>query len=187
VFAFIDGTARRICRPSQDQDIVYSGHKKYHCLKYQSLVTPDGIISHIFGPVEGARHDAFVLHLSCLSTVLQQAPFYQYLIYGDGGYFNTSFMTCPHQAPTASQDILFNTRMSKVRISVEWLFGRVTNLFRSLSFFHNQRLLQTPLAQQYKVAILFTNIRTCIDGGNIVSDYFRLRAPSLEDYLITNS
>jgi nuclease HARBI1 len=184
VYAFIDGTARRICRPTRDQDIAYSGHKKYHCLKYQSFVTPDGIIVHLFGPVEGARHDAFVLHLSCIASILQQPPFAQYLVYGDGGYSNTAYMTCPYRAPTAAAEIQFNKRMAQARVSVEWAYGRVTNLFRSLSFFHNQRLLQTPLAQQYKAAVLFTNIRTCLDRGNILSDYFRLTPPSLQQYLI---
>ena len=35
-FGFIDGTVRLICRPEQNQRIVYKGHKRVHCLKYQS-------------------------------------------------------------------------------------------------------------------------------------------------------
>ncbi|KAI9236008.1 MAG: hypothetical protein BYD32DRAFT_370263, partial [Podila humilis] len=36
-FGFLDGTAMRICRPMRDQEEFYSGHKKYHCLKFQAI------------------------------------------------------------------------------------------------------------------------------------------------------
>ena len=31
------------CRPTQGQRAQYSGHTKYHCFKYQTLETPDGM------------------------------------------------------------------------------------------------------------------------------------------------
>ena len=34
-WGFIDGTARPIVRPVKHQRIMYSGHKRYHCLKFQ--------------------------------------------------------------------------------------------------------------------------------------------------------
>ncbi|OWZ13498.1 hypothetical protein PHMEG_00013163 [Phytophthora megakarya] len=56
--SFINGIARGICRPSPrnatrdgnflSQQSVYSGHKRKNALKYQSLTTPDGLISHVF-------------------------------------------------------------------------------------------------------------------------------------------
>ena len=36
-FGFIDGTVRPICRPDQNQRIVYNGHKRVHGLKYANL------------------------------------------------------------------------------------------------------------------------------------------------------
>ncbi|KAK9357149.1 hypothetical protein V1504DRAFT_465543 [Lipomyces starkeyi] len=47
---FIDGTARPICRLTLHQREVYNGHKRTHALKYQSIVTPDGLIIHMEGP-----------------------------------------------------------------------------------------------------------------------------------------
>lgn len=32
-FGFIDGTVRPICRPENDQRLVYNGHKRVHALK----------------------------------------------------------------------------------------------------------------------------------------------------------
>lgn len=57
-WGFIDGTARQICRPSINQQDYFSGHKRYHCLKYQAIATPDGIIINLQGPYIGRRHDA---------------------------------------------------------------------------------------------------------------------------------
>ena len=50
-FGFIDGTVRPICRPEQNQRIVYNGHKRVHGLKYQSVVLPNGMIANMYGPV----------------------------------------------------------------------------------------------------------------------------------------
>ena len=50
-FGFVDGTVRPICRPGDNQRIVYNGHKRVHALKFQSLTIPSGIIANLFGPV----------------------------------------------------------------------------------------------------------------------------------------
>lgn len=50
-FGFIDGTVRPICRPGENQQIVYNGHKRIHALKFQSVALPNGIIGNLFGPV----------------------------------------------------------------------------------------------------------------------------------------
>ena len=50
-FGFIDGTIRPICRPSQEQRIMFNGHKRVHSLKFQSVTVPNGLIANLFGPV----------------------------------------------------------------------------------------------------------------------------------------
>ena len=50
-WGFVDGTVRPICRPLQNQRIVYNGHKRVHALKFQSIVTPNGLIANLYGPV----------------------------------------------------------------------------------------------------------------------------------------
>ena len=50
-FGFIDGTVRPICRPDQNQRILYNGHKWVHGLKYQSVALPNGMIANMYGPV----------------------------------------------------------------------------------------------------------------------------------------
>jgi len=53
---FIDGTGIFVARPREGlQRSVYSGHKRTHMLKLQSIVTPDGLLFHLAGPIEGRR------------------------------------------------------------------------------------------------------------------------------------
>ena len=50
-FGFVDGTVRPITRPGENQRLLYNGHKRVHGLKFQSLVLPNGLIAHLYGPV----------------------------------------------------------------------------------------------------------------------------------------
>ena len=89
VWGFIDGTARPMCRPSEGQQVTFSGHKRYHCLKYQSIMVPNGLIASLFGPIEGRRHDSRMLLESRIMDSIERlfdnngTPF---SIYGDPAY-----------------------------------------------------------------------------------------------------
>ena len=50
-FGFVDGTVRPICRPELNQRLVYNGHKRFHALKFQSVVMPNGLVANLYGPV----------------------------------------------------------------------------------------------------------------------------------------
>lgn len=63
----IDGTNLRIQKPrSMEQRAMYNGHKLFNYLKFQGAVTPDGLMLHLYGPVEGRRHDLSMLRESNL-------------------------------------------------------------------------------------------------------------------------
>ena len=71
----IDATLMRCCRPIVFQQSMYNGHKRAHGLKLQSIVCPDGMIGHLFGPVRGKdmAQLSFNIQVCCLyyrSTVL---------------------------------------------------------------------------------------------------------------------
>lgn len=68
---FVDGTVRPICRPGENQRIMYNGHRKVHSIKFQSVVAPNGMIANLFGPVEGRRHDFGTLADSRFLNTLQ--------------------------------------------------------------------------------------------------------------------
>ena len=69
---FIDGTTISICRPGIDQEEYYSGHKRTHCLKFQNVLFPDGIIVFMDGAHMGSRHDAGMFRYSELPRILRR-------------------------------------------------------------------------------------------------------------------
>jgi hypothetical protein len=89
-WGFLDATCRRICRPNVAQRSFYSGDKKFHCVKFQAIVAPDGLALHVFGPVEGSRHDMTVVHRSGLLPFMAiNHPFNLYHVYAEKGYTMT--------------------------------------------------------------------------------------------------
>ena len=143
-------------------------------------MAPNGIIAHLFGPIEGRRHDAFMLGESNLLPLLARDP---YVVYGDPAYgitrhiislFRGAHLTGPQQ--------LFNAEMSKCRTCVEWGFGKLLQYFTYLDFQKNLKVLLQPVAKYYLVGALLINCHTCM-YGSLTGTYFDLEAPSLETYL----
>lgn len=68
-------------------------------MKYQGLMTPDGIISHLTGPWVGRRHDSRMLNESGLYQELQLysrgsdgRPMH---VYGDPAYSLSTYIVSP--------------------------------------------------------------------------------------------
>ncbi|KAF0694078.1 Aste57867_15017 [Aphanomyces stellatus] len=187
VWAFIDGTVRACTRPKHGttQRSVYNGHKRKHALKFQTLVTPDGMISHAFGPVEGRRHDLTILRRSELERILKlDSRFDGYIIYGDPAYGKSAHFASPFSGAnvTAAQRVV-NKSMSHVRVSVEWSYGQIIRYWSHLDNRNKMCLGNSPISKLYKVAILLTNCVTCCRRQNVNSVYFGLAPPTLEEYL----
>ena len=76
----------------------------------------------------------------------------------------------------------FNTAMSRVRISVEWLFGDITNCFKFIDK-KNLKIGMSAVGKQYIVCALMRNALTCLYQSN-TSDFFGVEPPSLETYFL---
>ena len=73
-FGFTDGSVRPNYRPGVNQRILYNGHKRVHSIKFQSIVIPNGLISNLFGPYQGKKHECSMLrHSGLLDQLLQHA------------------------------------------------------------------------------------------------------------------
>jgi hypothetical protein len=185
IWGFVDGTARPMSRPLRHQRIMYSGHKRQHVLKFQCVTTPDGLIAHTFGPIEGRRHDMFVLKKSALLDRLEAMEAMEgYCLYGDPGYCVSARLIAPFKGAALDQHQMeFNQRMSAVRVVVEWSFGNVLSLWAFLDFRKNLKLGLSPIGSFYKLGVFLTNCHTCLRRGNIVSSKFGLEPPTLQQYL----
>ena len=184
-FGFIDGTVRRIARPQLNQRIVYNGHKRVHALKFQSVVVPNGMIANLAGPFEGRKHDSTMLYESGLLQDLAQVAWCNgqpLCLYGDPAYPLRVHLQAPYRTANVTPDQqAFNKAMSEQRVSVEWLFGLLSNYFKFIDFKKMQKLGLSPIGKVYIVCALLQNAHTSL-YGNMVSDYFGLEPPSLQEY-----
>lgn len=90
-------------------------------------MVPNGLICHMFGPIEGRRHDAMLLRLSGLLDQLQGPNFVDaggnpYVIYGDPAYPTREHLISPFKGANLNGIEDFNFQMSQVRQCVEWGF-----------------------------------------------------------------
>ena len=161
-FGFIDGTLRAICRPSVAQRGFYNGQKRHHGVKYQTIVSPDGLIVHTFGPMEGRRHDAAMLRESGVLPQLQALPDrldgLKYAVYGDAAYPLKPVLCAPYGGNhLTAEQTEFNRQMKTVRECVEWGYAKVLQYFAFVDFKKNQKILLQPLSNYYYAAVLLTN------------------------------
>lgn len=188
IWGFIDGTIKEMCRPVEDQDVVYNGYKKHHALKYQAVVTPDGFLCPVYGPVEGRRADGGVLEMSGLDELCQiharGVDGRQLFVYGDPAYglSDTVISGMKKLGDLTETEREFNRRMSKLRQSVEWGFGNVSNHFAYVDYSKSLKLGRQPVGRLYLLSVIFTNIRTTMYPSEI-STKFQCAPPVLEEYL----
>lgn len=199
---FMDDTVRQTCQPCPDlsklppgitqyqcQRAQYSGHKHYHGFKAQAIMSPSGMVVHCYGPVDGRRHDSFMLADSGILPLLAGLTVggVNFGVYTDSAYPATPNLFIPFaraMAPPGSVAARLNEAMAVPRTcTTEWWFGITTNTFQALDFSRWQRQYWTAPALQYFVAVLLVNCRTCLDGGNKISKFFQCFPPDLGDYL----
>lgn len=186
-FGFINGTVRQISRPGENQRIVFNGHKRVHALKFQSVIIPNGLVANLYGPVEGRRNDAGMLKESDLLNVLKRQAYTPrgdaLCLYGDPAYPLCPHMMGPYREAVLTPDMrAFNTAMSELHVSVEWIFGDIAEYFKFIDYKKNLKIGMSAVAKQYIVSALFRNILTCL-YGNTTSKFFQLEPPSLLEYL----
>ncbi|KAF0724854.1 hypothetical protein Ae201684_016603 [Aphanomyces euteiches] len=199
VFAFPDGTKFETCRITPNdafacengrrpnlQRMIYSGHKRRHCLNYQALTAPDGICVHFWGAIAGSCHDTTMLRESKLLEFFDSHGeiFNGYCIYGDPAYGMSRWIMSGFKgSQLTSEQKMFNSSMSKVRTSVEWNFQILKKLWSFCTFKDQQKIMISSIAKNVAVAMLLTNCHCCIRNGNKISYFFDLPPPSLHEYL----
>jgi hypothetical protein len=185
---FIDGTVIAVSRPTDNslQAVVYNGHKRRHGLKFQALVTPDGLILHAAGPLEGRRHDWTMFRLSGLDEQLENLLFIegtQYFAYGDSGYTRRPWLQVPYQGSSlTNEQEATNRAASACRVTVEWIFQEVKSYWGIVDYRRKLRILQAPVGALYIASMLLTNFRSCFHP-NKISQYFSCEPPSIQAYV----
>jgi hypothetical protein len=197
IWGFIDCTIRQVCRLSIAQRLIYNGYTKYHALKYQAVMLPNGIIAHLFGPVEGRRAGPHLLAASGLlarcweratrpgTTAATPLAERYFQLFGDAAYGVSPIMMSPYTGRDgrlpSPEERDWNAAMSSVRIEVEHGFAVVLRLWPFLRCWWKHAVFSSPVGRYYRVGVLLTNAHTCMHGSQ-VSNYFNCAPPSLEEY-----
>jgi hypothetical protein len=96
-----------------------------HALKFQMVMSPYGIMAHLFGPLEGRRHDAAMLQESGLLSQVEQhmtrgsttSSGNYWILYGDPAYPNRPQIVRLFQGARLSpSEAEFNRLMSGARV-----------------------------------------------------------------------
>ena len=102
-------------------------------------------------------------------------------IYGDPAYPLRWYLQDPFRGAQITPDQNeFNKSMSKVRISVEWLFGNVIENLKFSDYRKSQKIGLSSIGKMYSVSALLTNARTCL-YQNHCSNYFDLDPSFLKE------
>lgn len=190
VWAFIDGTVRRVCRPG---DIIegsyFSGHKRYHGVKYSCVASADGIIFHVFGPWPARRSDVFMFQQSNVEQQLLNAtpPTPNggvYKVYGDGAYTRGRVITTgfPNVANMPQHQRQYNHKMNGARTSVEWSFGQLIGMWKGIDFHKMNKVAESRLKVEFFNAVLLWNTYNCLYPGMIPAAT-GVMPPDVHDYL----
>ena len=118
-------------------------------------MTTSGLISNLYGPVEGNRHDSGMLAQSSLSPQLQQfahTPNGEPVCpYGDTAFLLRIDLQAPFTGNRTPQLETFNTTMSNVQVAVEWLFKEITTCFYFLDFKKDPKIELSPNGKMFIV------------------------------------
>ncbi|OAD76931.1 hypothetical protein PHYBLDRAFT_142439 [Phycomyces blakesleeanus NRRL 1555(-)] len=197
---FIDGTFNKIARPIVDQKGAYNDHYRGHGLKYQAVVTPNGITSSIMGSDTGRNHGVHMYCKSQLDAMMCVAFDFTsingpcYYLHGDLAYTTSDHMMIPfrrHKYCTViyldetadEQELAINKSMSAVRISVEHKFAYVGSLWAFLKYSQTQRSGQSPVGLYYIVGTFLKNLHVCYNEGNQTSKKYSVVPPTPEQYI----
>lgn len=152
---------------------------------FQLFLLANGMIGDLSGPLPGSRHDAHALRVSNLNprlAALQEGCAFQGKAYGDAAYPILSHVDRGFRgANLTDAQKAYNTALSSVRITVEWQFGKVVNVFPFVDFRKAMKLRLNPIGNLYIVAALLTNAHTTLYGCE-TSTYFGMMPPTLEQY-----
>lgn len=177
------------------QESVYSGYKKIHSIKVETLYLPNGL-STIFGPVSGRHGDRGVLNLSGLDRFLgqiqDQVPAHQrVMVFGDSIFRGvldniTSYYRAIPPDVLNQHEIKINAAFRAARMPIERNYGQTSCVFRICDSRRAHQLgKRHPYAlEQLRVCHLLMNCYICCNGdqGGGVNT-FACTPPRLEEYL----
>ena len=191
----LDGTGIKICRPSDGNPAMYSGHHHQYELRFVCACSTDGLCHFVRGPFPGSFNDSRVqrdLRLNDLfGQLLRRANAYfdhphRVSVYADGGFslswtIRTPFRESRENTIHWDRFRAINTRMAMVRQEIERYFGCMKEEFKYLVYSRNLQVSRSAIGNYFYLAVFFTNILRCYHTH--VAEKYGVRPFTVEQYL----
>jgi hypothetical protein len=162
-----------------------SGDKWFHCHGVQGVFGPDGIFVDWYDVPLGKENDKYFMRDSLVNRILRNAQLVdliQYWVYCKAGYANdTHVRSAYHGVHVTPLQLRQNSKMSRVRVGVEWGFGKVKARCPLIRCSDKLKLRGIDVARRVRVAVLLTNAHTCLNSSK-TGLYFECEAPTLQEY-----
>ena len=157
------------------QRAFYNSWKSVDGLKHQTVVVAHGFCVDMYGPTSLRRHDLTLFRESDINSRFRNLQLYkdiQNIILGDSAYVRLSHSRSYFKRGGEGHAI-WNRKMKRVRISIEWDYGAVASLFPYLSNEKKLKILQCPkmVSRVYKLATILRNLHIGFYGCQS-SNYF---------------
>jgi len=184
---FIVGTIFKIRRPTDGEDAAYNGWKRMHATKYQAVVLANFMIGDYDGPHAGSAGDGNILRRSNVEERLRAMSIRlgsTISVYGDAAYSLSSVIHRPHRGNRGAlslSEAAFNEEMSSFRQTVEWMFGKIKQLWPLVGDKTRRSIMMRQTGKEDVIAALLTNFHTCLCGG-VTTDYLGIAPPTLQEY-----
>jgi len=203
VFGFIDNTLNATCRPGGGperdganaprndpliQQEFYSGWKKLHGIKWQTIDLPNGMNFHVFCVGSLRRNDLESLEESRVNEKLQNLQLgqeLQWVVCGDSAYVFVSdshILARHNNAHNTPREILENRALSSCRETIEWDYGNVGTMWSYVDYKKILKLRQMPVKKTYFVAMLLRNAHVTMNGCN-TSKTYKLNPPTFQTWV----
>lgn len=193
----IDGTRLGVARPGRYQEVLYNGYVGGHCIVYLVLVGLNGLVLTMHGPVVGTRHDAHLFEAGGFRHRLAELldgfdAFPDRGVAGDSAFGRTRYVfpniksTKAHRLLPGSHARAFNKASSVLlRIIFEWGIKQTKTHWKTLSLTSEMQIWRHGggVGNLFRFATFLSNAMACLRGGNQISTYYGLEAPSFEWYM----
>ena len=200
VAAFIDNTMNATCRPgggpARDgrdaprndpliQRAWYSGWKKLHGMKYQTIDMPNGMNLHVWGPISVRHNDLTSLRDSDVNQKIVDMQInepLQWVVYGDSAYVHvpdSHILARHHNEVNTERQNQENRCLSACRECIEWDYGDVGKMWSMVDYKKVLKMQLMPVKDIYLTALILRNAYVTMNGGT-APEYFNLTPPTFE-------
>jgi len=186
VSLIIDNTMLAMCRPGggpitdgpasariskEVQQAWWTGWKKLHGMKFQTVILANGMDFQVDGPVSVRHNDNYNLDRSDIENqlhLLQVNERLKFKILGDSAYSDSDYMVTGEGL----------RGLASIREPIEWDYKDLKTLWKYCDYKKALQLKKQPLAKIFFVCMLLRNAHTTMNGCQC-STYFGMPPPHL--------